>query len=268
MENTKILNSIEFEKVTPVVGARVSGISIDQDYDQAIAQKLQSALHEYGVLFFDFGKAVTEAEQRKFGDLLGKVEPGYGLSTGKNSGGLIDAALQPLTEYRTNIWHSDGTCFEAPPQGALLAAVEPPQLGGGTMFASMAAAYESLSSHFQRLLDELEVLHSTLRTPFVREKSQAVHPAVIRDPITGKKLLFVNPTYSEKFLGMSERESDSLMHLLAEHVNQPEIHCTMNWKVGAMAVWENRVTQHRSIDCFSGERKLRRVTLLGDKPVA
>lgn len=261
------LTRIEFERVAPVVGARVSGISIDQEYDEAVAQKLQNALHEYGVLFFDFGRTVTEAEQRKFGILFGDVEPSYGLTTGKDSGGLIDAGLQPLKEYRTNIWHSDGSCFEKPPQGALLAAVESPQLGGGTMFASMAAAYEGLSSHFQRLLDGLDVLHSTMRTPFVREKSQAVHPAVIRDPVTGKKLLFINPTYSEKFVGLSERENDFLMLYLAEHVNQPEFHCTMTWKTGAMAVWENRVTQHRAVDSFIGQRKLRRVTLLGDKPV-
>ena len=41
------------------------------------------------------------------------------------------------------------------------------QLGGGTMWASMYAAYEDLSSHYQRLLDGLEVLHSTMRTPLI-----------------------------------------------------------------------------------------------------
>ena len=261
------LPKIAFERAAPTIGATVSGISIDQEYDEGLANKLQTALHEYGVLFFDFGRTISEAEQRKFGVLMGKVEPAYGLTTGKDSGGLIDADLQDLKEYRTNVWHSDGSCFECPPQGALLAAVESPQLGGGTMFSDMAAAYEGLSSHFQRLLDGLDVMHSTLRTPFVRQTSQAVHPAVIRDPVTGKKCIFVNATYSEKFLGVNERENDYLMLYLAEHVNQPEFHCTMTWKTGAMAVWENRVTQHRAVDSFVGKRKLRRVTLLGDKPV-
>src|SRR5438874_1415391 len=80
--------------------------------------------------------------------------------------------------------------------------------GGGTMWSSMYAAYEDLSSHYQRLLDGLTVLHSTMRTPFVKEKTQTTHPAIIRDPVTGKKLLFVNSIYSERFVELSERESD------------------------------------------------------------
>lgn len=259
---------VEIERITPSVGARVHGVPIDQQFDEGLAQTLRGALAEHGVLFFEFGRTITDPEQRNLGLLFGNVEPGYGFSTGKESGGFIDAALQPLKEYRTNMWHSDGTPFEHPPHGALLAAIEPPQLGGGTMFASMATAYEGLSSHYQRLLDGLEVQHGTMRTPFVREHAQSIHPAVIRDPLTGRKLLFVNSIYSERFVGLSERESDSLMHFLFEHVNQPEFHCMMTWKTDSMVVWENRVTQHRSVDSFVGARKLRRVTLLGDKPVA
>lgn len=260
--------TISFDKVAPSVGARVSGVPIDQPFDEGVAATLQRALHEYGVLFFEFGRTITEEEQRKLGALFGDVQPSYGLSTGKDSGGLINATLQPLKEYRTAVWHSDGTCFEKPPQGALLACFEPPQLGGATMFASMAAAYEGLSSHYQRMLDGLEVFHSTLRTPFVQQKAEFVHPAVIRDPVTGKKLLFVNGTYSERFIDLNERENAFLMLLLTEHVNQPEFHCTMHWQTGGMVVWENRVTQHRAVDSFIGERKLRRVSLLGDRPTA
>lgn len=266
MSDAQAMTKITFEKVSPAVGAWVTGVPIDQPFDQAVADTLRKAHHEYGVLFFDFGRPITNEEQRAFGQLFGDVEASYGLTTGQNSGGLIDAGLQPLREYRTNIWHSDGTCFENPPQGALLACHTAPELGGGTMFASMAAAYEGLSTHYQRLLDGLTVLNSTMRTPFVREKSEAVHPAVIRDPVTGRKMIFVNSTYSERFVELTESENNYLMLMLAEHVNQPEYHCTMTWKVGRMVVWENRVTQHRAVDSFVGERKLRRVTLLGSKP--
>ena len=262
------MSRIDFSRVAPCVGARVGGVAIDQAYDAGIAQQLQAALAEYGVLFFEFGRTITLDEQRIFGAWFGEVEPVYGFSTGKDSGGLIDARVQSLKEYRTSIWHSDGTPLERPPLGALLAAVEPPELGGGTMFASMAAAYEALSPHYQRLLDGLEVLNTTFRTPFVKQKSEFVHPAVIRDPVTGRKLLFVNATYSERFVGLEDRENDSLMHFICEHINQPEFHCTMHWQVGSMVVWHNRVVQHRAVDSFIGERKLRRVTILGDKPAA
>lgn len=272
MTLTDTLTDIRFERVTPTIGARVRGVALDQEATSDTVQTLRQALHEHGVLFFEFGKLLTDPEQRAFSALFGEVEPVYGFSTGgagePGEAPCIDAKFAPLKEYRTNMWHSDGTPFERPPQGAILTPVEPPLLGGGTMWSSMYAAYEDLSSHYQNLLDGVEVLHSTLRTPFVREQTKTTHPAVIRDPLTGRKALFINSIYSESFVGMSERESDSLMHFIFEHVNTPEFHVGITWQAGTVAVWENRVTQHRAVDSFIGARKLRRITVLGDKPLA
>jgi len=266
---------IRFEKAAVAIGARVHGIALDEPATPGLVQTLREALHEHGVLFFEFGKRIEEEEHRNFCRLFGELEPVYGFSTQQaeeqaksGSKGLIDAAFQPLKEYRTSMWHTDGTPFERPPQAAVLTAVEPPELGGGTMWASMVAAYEDLSSHYQNLLDGLQVQHGTMRTPFVKERAQSIHPAVIRDPVTGKKALYVNSVYSERFLDMSERESDALMRFLFEHANTPEFHVALKWGLGTTAVWEERVTQHRAVDSFVGVRKLRRVTIKGDKPSA
>jgi taurine dioxygenase len=269
------LTKIQFEKAAAAIGARVSGVAWDQAPTPDVMATLRHALHEHGVLFFEFGKVLSEDEQRAFGRLFGELEPVYGFSTKKEedqpkneAAGCIDAKYQPLKQYRTAQWHTDGTPFERPPQAAILTAVVPPDLGGGTMWASMYAAYDALSSHYQNLLDGLQVQHGTMRPPFVRERAQFVHPAVIRDPVTGKKALFVNSVYSECFLDMSEPESDSLMQFLFEHVNSPEFHVGVTWREGTTAVWEERVTQHRAIDSFLGTRRLRRVTIKGDKPSA
>jgi taurine dioxygenase len=266
------LNKIRFDKITPTIGARVTGVAPDAEPTPELVETLRQGLHEHGVLFFEFGKQIGREQHIKFSELFGEVEPVYRLSTHAEgepgTANCIDAAYQPLKQYRTNMWHSDGTPFERPPQAAILTCIEPPELGGGTMWSNMYAAYEDLSSHYQNLLDGLEVLHSTMRTPFVREKSQATHPAVIRDPVTGKRALFVNSVYSERFLGMSERESDSLMRFVFEHVNMPEFHVGILWKPGTTAVWEQRVTQHRAVDSFIGARKLSRLTVKGDRPAA
>ena len=110
--------------------------------------------------------------------------------------------------------------------------------------------------------------HGTGRLPFLRETPSAVHPAVIRDPVTGRKLLFVNSNYSERFIGMSARESDALLQMLFDHINTPEFHVRLRWRPGIVAAWEERVVQHRGVADFTGPRKLRRITFKGCKPAA
>jgi taurine dioxygenase len=266
---------IRFEKAAVTIGARVHGIALDEQATPQIVQTLREGLHEHGVLFFEFGKRVEEEQLRNFSRLFGELEPVYGFSsrqqeaqTKGGAAGCIDAAYQPLKEYRTGQWHTDGTPFERPPQAAILTAVEPPELGGGTMWSNMYAAYEDLSSHYQNLLEGLQVQHGTMRTPFVKERAQTVHPAIIRDPVTGRRALYVNSVYSERFLDMSAHQSDSLMRFLFEHVNTPEFHVRLTWRPGTTAVWEERVTQHRAVDSFVGTRRLRRLTIKGDKPSA
>jgi taurine dioxygenase len=259
---------IRFERVTGTIGAMVHGVELGGTKEVATAEALTRALHEFGVLFFQFDHLVSATEFLAFAELFGEVEQTYRLTLNKGEAPYIDSDLAPMKDVRINVWHSDGTPFECPPQAAMLTPVELPEAGGDTMWASMYAAWESLSSHFQRLLDGLEVLHSTVRLPFLRETRTAVHPAVIRDRFTGRKMLFVNANYSERILGMSDRESEALLQMLFEHVNTPEFHVRLRWRPGVIAVWEERVTQHRGVADFVGPRKLRRLTFRGDRPSA
>jgi len=260
--------AIRFERATGTVGAWVHGVSLAGTGGRAVADSLHQALHEFGVLFFAYDRIVSAQEFINFAALFGEPESSYRLTLDKGDAPYIDSDLVPMKEYRVSFWHSDGTALELPPQAAMLTPVELPEVGGDTMWSSMSAAWESLSSHYQNLLDGVEVLHSTARLPFIKNASSAVHPAVIRDHVTGRKLLFVNSNYSERILGMSERESDALLRMLFEHVNTPEFHVRLKWRPGVIAVWEERVTQHRGVADFTGPRKLRRLTFAGERPSA
>jgi taurine dioxygenase len=255
---------VRFERVTGTIGAIVHGVGLDEEPGTETAATLVRALHEHGVLFFDFGEPVGDGDFQAFSRLWGEVDNHW--KTARTETPYIDSATSPMAESRINRWHTDGTALEFPPQAAMLTAVDLPDVGGDTMWASMSAAWEGLSSHYQRLLEGLDVQHGTSRLPFLRQNAQAVHPAVIRDPVTGRKLLFVNSNYSERFIGMTENESDALLRMLFTHVNTPEFHVRLRWRPGIVAVWEERATQHRGVADFSGPRKLRRLTFKGERP--
>lgn len=266
MATVDVVPDIRFERVTGTIGAIVHGVGLGER-DPAVARALDRALHEHGVLFFEFPDVVTEEQFMGFSQLFGELEGPYRLSMKQqNAAGYMDAAFVPLKESRITYFHTDGTPFEKPPQAAMLTPVELPEVGGGTMWASMYAAWEDLSSFNQRLLDELDVVHNTKRLPFLKETPETVHPAVIRDKVTGKKALFVNANYSDRIVGMSERESNALLQMLYDHINTPEFHVRLRWQLGTIAVWEERVTQHRGVADFTGPRKLRRLTFKGDRP--
>jgi taurine dioxygenase len=81
-------------------------------------------------------------------------------------------------------------------------------------------------------------------------------------------MLYVNSGYSERLLGLSDKESDSLLQFIFDHVNTPEFHVRLKWRLGVVAIWEERVTQHKGVDDFKGPRKLKRLTITGSRPSA
>ena len=266
MTIAELTRQISFERATGLVGAWVHGIDL-HERDPEVAALLNRKLHEHGVLFFQFDDYLTAEEFKAFAPMFGEIEDAYGMMMKEpGESPYIDSDQAPMKEVRINFFHTDGTAMELPPQAAILTPVELPPAGGDTMFASMYAAWDALSPHYQRMLEGMEVLHSTRRLPFLKQMPGTVHPAVIRDPVTDRKMLFVNANYSDRIIGMSDRESEDLLQILFAHINTPEFHVRERWRPGMVTVWDERVVQHRGVADFTGPRKLRRLTFKGTRP--
>ena len=170
-------------------------------------------------------------------------------------------------------WHTDHSYDQAPAMGSILLALETPAVGGDTMFASMAVAYEALSEGFREMLGSLRAWHSS-RHIFgaasansesrrdgrignaVVATQDALHPVVIAHPLSGRKGLYVNPQFTTQIDGWTADESAALLGYLYNHCAKPEFTCRVRWREGQVVMWDNRFTLHYPIDDITGQRRL------------
>jgi taurine dioxygenase len=179
------------------------------------------------------------------------------------------------------IWHSDTVYLERPPMATMLIAREVPPFGGDTMWANMYAAYETLSPGMQRLLDRLTSVNSSALADVSKTREDRIrdsgnggdreflseHPVVRTHPETGRKALYVNVAHTQRFVDMTEEESRPLLQFLFEHSIRPEHTCRFQWRVGSVALWDNRCTMHNPINDYHGHtRRMHRISLEGDIP--
>ena len=93
-------------------------------------------------------------------------------------------------------------------------------------------------------------------TEFVAE-----HPVVRTHPETGRKALYVNVAHTQRFVDMTEEESRPLLQYLFEHSVRPEFTCRFQWRVGSLALWDNRCAMHNPINDYHGHtRTMHRIT--------
>ena len=110
------------------------------------------------------------------------------------------------------------------------------------------------------LLAEGELKAARAKYPLVE------HPVVRVHPVTGKKILYVNSTFTSHIKGLSRSASDALLTQLLELARVPEFQARLRWAPGTLAVWDNRSTQHYAVgDFFPQHRKLHRITITTDQ---
>ena len=280
--------AFELRPLAPACGAEVLGLNL-LHADDATMDAVRAALATHGVLFFR-DQRLTPPEllevTRRFGPVL-RVPYIRHLDEHPD----IIAVLKEADERRISTfggtWHSDFSFLEEPPSLTLLYALELPPLGGDTIWASQYAAYEALSPAMQRLLDPLRCVqtawpHGTrgpgIDAPVSRSigmvrgdpgaDREVLQPVVRVHPVTGRRALFVNPVYSQRFEGMTEAESKPLLHYLFQHASSPEFCCRLRWAPGTLAVWDNRCLLHLAVNDYDGSRRLlHRTTVAGERPV-
>jgi taurine dioxygenase len=275
---------IEVEPIAGACGAEIRGVDVGAPLDDATIGDIRQALLDHCVIFFRdqvLDVAQQKAFARRFGDIF--IHPNYNGVVPDPE--ILEVRREPGDERIVGEhWHSDTTMMAEPPLGAILYALEVPPFGGDTIFANQYAAYDALSDGMKTMLGKLRAVHSdrlvagpqagmnAKRSTKVREDAAwretiAAHPVVRTHPETGRKLLFVNASYTVGFEGMTEAESRPLLGYLLEHGNRPEFTCRFRWHKGSIAFWDNRCTKHIAVhDAGPHRRVMRRVQITGDRP--
>ncbi len=275
---------VTVKRVGAYLGAEVSGVDLGKPLSDAQFEAVENALVENELIILreqDISSDDLMRFGRRFNDLT--VHP-FAPNEGKNAPELIKFRNDEKTPpYGTDVWHSDETFRAEPPMATILIAKEVPAVGGDTMFVSMSAAYEGLSDRLQQLISGLEGIHDMKpfrplfgKTQEERQKLQnfelmyppQLHPVVRIHPVSGKKVLFVNPQFTVGINGMEESESRSLLDLLFRQASIPEYQFRHHWQPHTIAMWDNRSTQHYAVhDYYPQRRYMERVTIKGG-PVA
>lgn len=273
---------IEVKPLGANLGAAILSVDLTQSQSEPAFKEIYAALMTHEVILFR-GQDITIEQQMAFGQLFGElsVHP-FSPNRGENPEVIVLDNNKDNPPALTDQWHSDETFREAPPFGTILRAKIIPPVGGNTIFCSMVTAYDGLSERMKAHIEGLVAEHDFLpfRTLFGRDPDSVHrlreiednyprqhHPVVRVHPVTGRKLIYVNPQFVTHIVGLAQEESRMLLEFLFAQARVPENQFRVLWEPNTVVMWDNTAVQHYAPhDYFPHHRSMERVTISGDKP--
>jgi taurine dioxygenase len=274
-----MVQSLEIRRTSGALGAEISGVDLAQPLADETIAALRQALVNHQVIFFR-DQALTAAQQVAFGARFGplNIHPYVQGMAGQPE--VMEIIKEPSDKINFGGgWHSDMSFLETPAIGSILYALEIPQFGGDTLFASQAAAFDALSPGLKATLETLSAVHSASREYSAQGHStqkrgsmqvaeadgyvgEFVHPMVLVHPETGRKALYVNPAFTLRIDGWKASESKALLDYLFQHCRYEGFTTRFTWAKGSVAFWDNRSVWHFALNDYPGQRRhMRRVTV-------
>ena len=251
--------SIEVRPLESGIGAEIVGVDL-KAIDDAQSQAIYAAFLEYPVVAMRGQNGLSTddvlAASRIFGpELEAHLFSRYHhpdtplvmvlsnrVDDGGKAKGLRDAG---------SFWHSDVSYKDVPAKATLLYALEIPEEGGDTLFCDMAKAYEGLTAEMKQRLHGLTAVHNYAHTPReifrsgeVTPPPDCVHPVIRTNPESGRKAIYINPSYTVRIEGMCDEESEALKAEIFAHCLKDEYCARYKWRAGDVVAWDNAASMH------------------------
>lgn len=279
----------QLKKITPKLGTQVSGIQLSELTPDG-KDELALFVAQRGVAVFrnqnwaHKGPKFIADYTRHFGRL--HIHPTSGAPRGSPELHITYRRSDPDEFERTfahknnNVgWHSDISYELQPPGTTFFAVLEGPDAGGDTIFADTVEAYNRLSPTFQKKLEGLHALHSSVKQANnssgyggiqKREPVEHIHPLVRVHPATGQKSIYVNKPFTTRIVELKQEESDYLLNFLYNHIESAhDLQLRASWEPDTVVVWDNRRTVHSATIDWDApvSRHAVRVTPQAERPV-
>ena len=276
---------MKIKLLSGALGAEISGIDL-KDSSKENYKKINNLLLEHKVIFFR-NQSISEEEHISLAQNWGPLET-HAYVKGLDKYPKIVRIIKTKDEKNQwgENWHTDVSYNVKPTKAVILKSLKIPPVGGDTCFSNMELAWETLDEEIKKKIKDKKAIHSSLGAAFFIDNYKGMqghekrnydeysneHPIVRTHPETGKKILYVNWTYTKQIIGLEKEESDEILKKIFEHQARLDLTCRFNWTENAVAMWDNRSVIHYALTDFYPERGLGherimdRIAIEGDQP--
>lgn len=284
----EIMTEINFEDLTPKVGAEVHGLDMGAPLSDEMRDRLDMALADRSVLLIrgqnDLSPEQHIAFSRRFGELEAHVLQNFCLPGHPEIfvvSNIVEDGKHVGAYGGSKEYHSDLAYIPEPSMGSVFHCLECPEEGGETSIVSMSAVYEALPQERRAWLAEQRAVFDYVwqyeRThhdrPTLTEEQKARvppvgHPAVRTHPVNGKPALFLSEIWVRRFEGVDDAESQETIREFLDFAMRPEFTYVHKWQPGDVVIWDNRNSMHKAcpFDEANTRRRMHRTTIKGTAP--
>ena len=259
---------MQVTRLTDAFGVVIDAVDL-ASLDERQFAEFHRLWEAHGAMLVRNQQALTDAQFEAFSKRFGELDPPPNQGVGrKNVPGFpnlyvvsneLGAGGEPLGAlgFGEAVWHTDMSYLPVPPIASMLLARKLPAWGGNTWVAGMCGAYERLPAALKERIRTLRIKHDGTRDsggnlrkgiaddPNPLTSPGHAHPAVIRDPGTGKPALFLGRRPRAHVVGLPLEQSEKLLDELWKHALGPENTYRHRWQVGDVLIWSNYSTMHK-----------------------
>jgi len=266
--------TIAINPLDPVMGAEIVGADVSRPLSDAELARYRDVLHQYKVIVFrdqDLTKEQLLAFSKRWGPLGEHIMPGAASEDYEEINVMSNATKdgKPSGKHpdpTAKRWHTDRSYMPRPAMATVLYGLEVPEVGGDTLFANAAMAYEALPADIRDRIDHLNAIHWVFHTratgggapatEYELQKAPPVrHPLARPHPATGRKAIYCG-CHAWKVDGLPDDEGRALLDYLIGFAVQDRFVYRHEWKRHDLVIWDNRCTFHSATD-YDTARELR-----------